>query len=264
MADAPVKCQVADRIAEIRLNRPEARNALNSELLSQLPSVVSDADANPDVDVIILTGEDPAFCAGLDLKQLGSSGANLSGGLGDSVDAQGTWRGPFPNTTKPLIGAINGPAVTGGLELALACDFLIASERAKFADTHARVGLHPGWGMTVLLPQAIGIRRAREMSATGLMLDAETALAWGLVNHITPHDELLPYCRSLASQIIGAQQGALHEIYRSYDDATDSIDADGWEIERVKFAAQLGGAGFAPGNVADRRDEIIKRGSAQI
>lgn len=261
---AAVECVVIDRVAEVRLNRPESRNALNSELLAELPGVVSEADASPDVDVIILTGQDPAFCAGLDLKELGTTGANLSGGHGDVIEMQGTWRGPFPNTVKPLIGAINGPAVTGGLELALACDFLIASEKAKFADTHARVGLHPGWGMTVLLPQAIGIRRAREMSATGLMIDAETALAWGLVNHVVPHDELLPYCRSLAVQISGVQAGALHQIYRSYDEAIDSVESEGWEIERARFAAQLRGAGFSPEYVAERREAIIKRGSAQV
>lgn len=261
---AAVECVVTDRVAEVRLNRPESRNALNSELLGELPGVVSEADANPDVDVIILTGEDPAFCAGLDLKELGTTGANLGGGHGNVIEAQGTWRGPFPNTLKPLIGAINGPAVTGGLELALACDFLIASEKAKFADTHARVGLHPGWGMTVLLPQAVGIRRAREMSATGLMIDAETALAWGLVNHVVPHGELLPYCRSLAAQISGVQASALHQIYRSYDEAIDSVEAEGWEIERAKFADQLRGAGFSPDEVAGRREAIIKRGSSQI
>ncbi len=86
---------------------------------------------------------------------------------------------PFPNTRKPVIGAINGVAVTGGLELVLNCDFLVASEHARFADTHARVGVQPGWGMTVLLPQAIGLRRAKEMSATGNYIDANTALSLG-------------------------------------------------------------------------------------
>ena len=103
-------------------------------------------------------------------------------------------------TSKPIIGAVNGVAVTGGLELVLNCDFLVASERARFADTHARVGVHPLWGLTVLLPQAIGIRRAREMSATGNYVDARLALEWGLVNWVHPDDRLIPFntCNSSA------------------------------------------------------------------
>ena len=103
---------------------------------------------------------------------------------------------------KPVIGAVNGVAITGGFELALACDFLVASERARFADTHARVGIMPGWGLTVLLPEAIGVRRAKEMShhrATSSTADRRST--WGLVNHVVPHDELLPFCRQLAADI---------------------------------------------------------------
>ena len=162
----------ADGVATVTLNRPEARNALNVELLRALPATIAELDADDEVAVVILTGADPAFCAGLDLKQLGSSGDNLSGG------GQGVAATPFPDDmVKPVIGAVNGPAVTGGLELALHCDFLIASERARFGDTHARVGVVPGWGLSVLLPQAVGVRRAKEMSLTGRFLTAQDALA---------------------------------------------------------------------------------------
>src|SRR5208282_2153798 len=107
--------------------------------------------------------------------------------------------GLLPVHETPVIGAINGAAVTGGLELALACDFLVASERARFADTHARVGIMPGWGLTYELPEAIGVRRAREMSATGNFVGARTAMEWGLVNHLVPHSELLGFARQLAA-----------------------------------------------------------------
>src|SRR4029079_2746586 len=93
-------------------------------------------------------------------------------------------RGRSPPHTKPLIGAVNGPCITGGFEFALNCDFLVASDRARFADTHARVGVMPGWGLTVLLVEAIGLRRARELSVTGNFLDPKRALEWGLVNHV--------------------------------------------------------------------------------
>src|SRR5690606_20981276 len=115
-----------------------------------------------------------------------------SGATGETDRSQ---RGPFPDMETPVIGAVNGVAITGGFELALACDFLVASEQARFADTHARVGIMPGWGLTVLLPEAIGFRRAKEMSTTGNFLDAQTALAWGLVNHVVPHAELLPFAQ---------------------------------------------------------------------
>ena len=130
-------------------------------------------------------------------------------------------RGPLPACTKPIIGAINGAAITGGFEIALNCDFLVASDRARFADTHARVGIQPGWGLTVLLPQAVGLRRAREMSATGNFIDAETALAWGLVNHVVPHDELLATVRGLAADIVSNDQAAVRQIYATYDEGSE-------------------------------------------
>ena len=131
---------------------------------------------------------------------------------------------PVPPHTKPLIGAINGPAVTGGLEVALACDFLVASERARFADTHARVGVVPGWRMSVVLPEAIGYRRAKEMSATGNFVDAETALTWGLVNHVVPHDELLPFCQRLGSDIASNDAETAREIFSIYNEEAELID----------------------------------------
>ena len=158
MADDCVLIEVSERIATITLNRPEARNALSSEVLRLLPELMRQAEADADVDVLILTGTDPAFSRrarpeGTRHRRRG----NLGGGSGadGSRNSDGV-RGPFPKLTKPLIGAINGVAITGGFELALNCDFLVASEHAKFGDTHSRVGVMPGWGLTVLLPQAIG------------------------------------------------------------------------------------------------------------
>ena len=150
MPDDVLLIEVADRVATITLNRPQARNALNADLRRSIPKAVLELDEDPDVDVVVITGSDPAFCAGLDLKEIASGKHNLSGSGSDAVNR------PLPRIGKPIIGAINGVAVTGGFELALNCDFLVASERARFADTHARVGVQPGWGLTVLLPQAMG------------------------------------------------------------------------------------------------------------
>jgi len=254
-----VLLEISDRIATITLNRPEARNALSGEVLGLLPRLMRSADASDDVDVIILTGADPAFSAGLDLKELGSSSRNLGGG---SEDASGpvVVRGPFPSLSKPLIGAINGAAITGGLEMALNCDFLIASERAKFGDTHTRVGVMPGWGLTVLLSQAIGVRRAREMSFTGNFLSADDALQWGLVNRVVPHDELIPATRRLALDIIGNDQPGVRQIRATY--AAINRDQAGWEIEATD-SENWRKTMFSPEAVAARRDGIINRGRSQ-
>lgn len=261
MTTAPVLLDVTDRIATITLNRPEARNALSSEVLHLLPQLMRDADADADVDVLVLTGTDPAFCAGLDLKELGSSGGNLGGGSGadGSANRSGV-RGPFPKLTKPLIGAVNGVAVTGGFELALNCDFLVASEHAKFGDTHARVGVMPGWGLTVLLPQAIGVRRAREMSFTGNFMSADEALQWGLVNHVVPHAELMPFTLQLAADIVGNEAEGVRQIRSTY--AAVAFDDDGWETE-ARDARAWQRTQFSPEEVAARRAAIQERGRTQ-
>ena len=138
------------------LNRPHSRNALSSALRDRFFGALTDAETDDDVDVVILTGADPVFCAGLDLKELGGQTA--------LPDISPRW----PAMTKPVIGANNGAAVTGGLELVLYCDIVIASDQARFADTHARVGLLPTWGLSVSLPQKVGIGLARRMSLTGI------------------------------------------------------------------------------------------------
>ncbi len=256
-----VLSEVADRVATVTLNRPEARNALSRELRRELVAALSQAEADDGVDVVILTGADPAFCAGLDLKELGSSGGNLGGGTGaDGPRKASGVRGPFPRLAKPLIGAINGVAVTGGFELALNCDFLIASEHAKFGDTHSRVGVMPGWGLTVLLPQAIGVRRAREMSFTGNFLSATEALQFGLVNHVVAHADLLPFTRSLAADSCGTDQRGVRQIRATY--AAITHDDDGWEQEaRDSRAWQR--TMFSPEKVAARRAAIQARGKTQ-
>ena len=261
MADDCVLIDVSERIATITINRPEARNALSSEVLRLIPELMRQAEANADVDVLILTGTDPAFSAGLDLKELGSSAGNLGGGSGaDGGRNSDGVRGPFPKLSKPLIGAVNGVAITGGFELALNCDFLVASEHAKFGDTHSRVGVMPGWGLTVLLPQAIGVRRAREMSFTGNFMLADEALAFGLVNHVVPHAELIPTTRRLALDIIGNEQAGVRQIRSTYAMIT-SADDD-WEIE-ARDSRAWRRTMFSPEQVAARRQAIQARGQQQ-
>jgi len=259
LTDRPVLLDVSERVATITLNRPDARNALSSEVLQLLRQLLEQADRDPAVDVLILTGADPAFSAGLDLSELGSPDTRLLGAGADSSSSHRT-RGPLPRLSKPLIGAVNGVAITGGFELALNCDFLVASERAKFGDTHTRVGVMPGWGLTVLLPQAIGVRRAREMSFTGNFIDADEAFRLGLVNHVVPHDELIPVTRSLAFDIVGNEQAAVRHIRATY--SAIAHDDDAWETE-ARDSRVWQRTMFSPERVAERRNGIIERGRAQ-
>jgi len=257
-----VLTDVAHRVATITLNRPEARNALSSALLRDLRAAVRAAHDDDEVDVLILTGADPAFCAGLDLKELGGGNATLASS-NPKADTPINQRGPLPPGPKPVIGAVNGAAITGGFELALACDFLVASDRARFADTHARVGIQPWWGLTVLLPQAIGLRRAREMSATGNFIDAQRALDWGLVNHVVPHDDLLRFTRGLAADIVSSDQRAVRQIYATYAAGSRVTVGDAWLVES-DVAARWQGTGLDPEEIERRRQRIVERGRGQL
>ena len=261
--DPVVLVEVAERIGTVTLNRPEARNALSSEVLRHLPRAMADLDADDEVDVVILTGRDPAFCAGLDLKELGSSsGVTEERFSTPRPERPPAESGPMPPMTKPVIGAVNGPAITGGFEVALRCDLLVASERAIFADTHARVGIMPDWGLTVLLPQAIGVRRAREMSLTGNFLDAATALSWGLVNHVVPHEELLPFARKLATDIVSNDQAAARRLLRTYAEAAFTADAEAWELEGD--VAREWRDNITAEKIEERRRLVTDRGRSQI
>ncbi|MBA3281633.1 MAG: enoyl-CoA hydratase [Acidimicrobiia bacterium] len=262
MSDDVVLYEVRDRIATITLNRPQARNALSRALIKALRAAARDAHGDDDVDVVILTGSDPAFCAGLDLKELGAGGGEVTE-TQPTVSTPIAERGPLPPGPKPVIGAVNGAAITGGFELALACDFLVASDRARFADTHARVGIQPWWGLTVLLPQAIGVRRAREMSATGNFCDAQTALDWGLVNHVVPHDDLVRFTRGLAADIASSDQRAVHQIYDTYAAGSLVSAGDAWLVESDAAAAWQG-QGLDPAEIERRRQGVVDRGRTQM
>ena len=258
MSDALRVEHADDGVAVVTLNRPEARNALSSELLRRLPEAMAELDEDGAVSVVVLTGADPAFCAGLDLRELGSTGANAGPGVPRS-DSPAT---PWPTMSKPVIGAINGPAVTGGLEIALQCDLLIASERARFGDTHARVGALPGWGLSVLLPQAIGLRRAREMSLTGDFMDAEEAFRFRLVNRVVAHGDLLAVARGIAATIAANDQRAVRALLAEYRETSATTVSGGLEIE-ARLARDWNARALQPGEVERRRQAIVDRGRTQ-
>lgn len=202
-------CRWADGVLWLTLDRPAARNALTIAMRRGLIGMIRAADADPDTSSVVLTGTDPAFSAGVDLKEsLGATG----GARTNPAEVLRACR-------KPVLGVINGPCYTGALELALSCAFLIASERACFADTHAAVGLVAGWGMSALLPRAVGVRLARQMMLTGEPIDAAQALRAGLVNEVVPHDRLAHRARQIVAQIRAAAPEAV--------DATLGLLAEG-------------------------------------
>jgi enoyl-CoA hydratase len=278
MTDKVVRLEVDAGIALVTLDRPEARNAISRQLLAELRATMTAVDADDEVRAVVLTGADPAFCAGLDLKELGRDGGPLNDPPSTSVtgaepaytpsareaDADPAARRFSPLVTdKPIIGAVNGPAVTGGLELALNCDFLVASERARFADTHARIGVQPLWGLSVLLPQAVGLRRAKEMSATGNFVDAATAFEWGLVNHVVPHDALVETALGLAGDIANNDPHALATLLDTYRRGSLATAGEAFRIER-RAAAAFHGPAVDPAEIERRRQSVVDRGRSQL
>ncbi len=239
--------------AIVTLARPAVRNAVNGELLTALRAAMDTADQDDAVKVIVLTGEDPVFCAGLDLKALAA---------GDSVlanEATAPSHRPWPATTKPVIGAINGPAVTGGLEVALACDLLLASERATFADTHARVGVMPSWQISVRLPVAVGRRTAAWMSLTGRPLDAERAFQLGLVTQVVVHGALLSTALALADEIAAVDDAAARALLGSYRQVEDLVWREGFDQEtRAGETWRAGHIGFE--SIERIRSDVIAGG----
>jgi enoyl-CoA hydratase len=243
----------AEGVAVVTLNRPAKLNAINSALLGRLVSTVDALAAEPALRAVVLTGAGKAFCAGLDLTELGSADQIGAGPISpDSLDLLRA----FP---VPVLGAINGVAVTGGLELALACDFRIASETARFADTHSRVGVVPAWGLTARLPQAVGQGWARQLSFTGDFVDAATALRIGLVNQVVPAADLLGTAVGLATSIASTHEPTLRRVREIYDLARDGAGADALAAERATAA---GGVPVADG-LAARRDAVFARGREQ-
>jgi enoyl-CoA hydratase len=241
-------------IAVVTLNRPEAMNALSRGLRAKLAQVMTELDADDQVRAVVLTGAGTrAFTAGLDLKELGVEGlgaANASEAVANPVKAIELCR-------KPVIGAINGVAITGGFEVALACDILIA----RFADTHARVGIMPGWGLSQKLSRMIGISRAKELSLTGNFLDAQTACAWGLVNRVVAADELLPAAKKLAADIASADPAMVAAYKKLIDDGYALPFGEAMALEHSTSSAR--NAEVSGDEVEARRFAVMDRGRAQ-
>ncbi|HEY1652957.1 MAG TPA: enoyl-CoA hydratase [Acidimicrobiales bacterium] len=235
LAQDVVRVEAADRVAIVTLNRPEARNALSPALVEALWQAMVGLGERDDIGAVVLTGAHPAFCSGADLKVLRE--ATGRAWLRRLVDER---RGLLlPDIGLPVVAAVNGPAVTGGLELALQCDFIVASDRARFAETHARIGIMSAGSIASLLPEAIGIRRARQLSFTGEFIDSRTALAWGLVNDVVPHDSLVPRAVDIAAQMALNDRKAVAFMRTTYQLTTHDTDVKRRDLEVGRFAEWL-------------------------
>lgn len=256
MSEPVILVEKAGAVATVTLNRPAAMNALSRELRTAIAETFEALEADSDVRVVILTGAGKAFCAGLDLKELGSDTGGINATIGDKdpVTSIGRFSGP-------VIGAINGVAITGGFELAIACDVLICSETARFADTHARVGILPGWGLSQKLSRAIGIYRAKELSLTGNFLSAQQAAEWGLVNRVVAADDLLPTCRKLADDMLSV----VPECLPAYKKLIDEGFAEdfGTALKTERRVSSAANKAVTPDAVAERRKGIQERGKQQ-
>jgi enoyl-CoA hydratase len=223
--------------ATLALNRPDKLNTLSMRMRQEISTAVDALEADPAIRVLILTGTGRAFTAGLDLDEwLPGEQAAAGAYEHDPVAVLQRFSGP-------VIGAINGLAITGGLEISLACDILIASTDARFADTHVKVGLLPGWGGSVRLARLIGLNRTKELALTGRFLGAEEALAWGLVNHVVAADQLRAKAEELARQMLANVPGTLLAYKRLLDDEAALSFAEALQLERATSVANNQGVG---------------------
>ncbi len=247
----------ADGLAVLTLNRPQRLNALSLELRRALFEAFAALEADGDTRVVILTGAGRAFSAGLDLEELGN-GAAIHGRKEPWADTGAAVR----SFSGPVIGAINGAAVTGGFEIALCCDMLIASSNARFADTHGRVGLLAGWGLSQRLSRVIGLARAKELSLTGNFLDATTAERWGLVNRVVAPDALMPTCRELAAAMLSVAPEFLPMYKRVIDEGYHMTLAEAMAFEARE--SRTWNANVSAAAIEARRGHIMARGKQQL
>lgn len=260
MTESVFLVEKSEGIVLLTLNRPHAMNALSHELREAIVHTFTELQNDDTTRVVILTGAGKAFCAGMDLKELSRTGLAPQGARG-AVRGEDDILRAINAFDRPIIGAINGFAITGGFELALACDILIASTAAQFADTHGRVGAMPGWGLSQKLSRTIGVYRAKELSLTGNFLSAEKAEAWGLVNRVVAPSELLPTCRALANDILSCLPDIVRRLKRVMDEGYATTLGQGLDIEYDAWREQVKQA--TPEAIAARRETLQQRGRTQ-
>lgn len=235
-------------ICTITINRPKKLNALNVETIEELHQAFKAADMDKDSKVIIITGSgEKAFVAGADISEFADFDVNEGTEL--SAKGQSILFDFVENLSTPTIAAVNGFALGGGLELAMACHFRLASDNAKLGLPEVSLGVIPGYGGTQRLPQLIGKGRAMEMIMTAGMIDANQALDFGLVNHVSTQEELLPLCQKIASKILRNSSVAISAAIQAIN-ANFKDGVDGFDIEIQQFGNCFGTDDFTEGTTA--------------
>ncbi len=244
-------------VAILRLNRPERMNALSAELRLAIGAAFRELEADPEIRALVLTGVGRAFCAGMDLKEIGDGGDGVSG-YELSVTGQTEMREGIASFSGPVIAAVNGAAATAGFELALACDLIFVAKGARFLDTHARIGIVPGWGLSQRLPRLIGIARAKEISLSGNAVPAERAYEWGIANRLCEPESLVEEARALALDMASCVPGVMEAVKKLIDEGY-SMHLD----EAMAFELAAGTESskrVSSSEIGKRRESVMARG----
>lgn len=238
---------VADRIATITVNRPDKLNALNATVIRELGEVMDELDARDDVGGIILTGAGRAFVAGADISELARTDPASARAL--ALRGQAVFR-RFETSRRPVIAAVNGFALGGGCELAMACHIRIAADGAKFGQPEVKLGLCPGYGGTQRLPRLIGRGRALQLLLTGEMVDAQEALRLGLVNAVVPAEELIPAAATMLRTMLANAPLALAACIEAVDVGLEVGQEAGLAHEAAHFGLLAASADMREGTAA--------------
>ncbi|MBU5614728.1 enoyl-CoA hydratase/isomerase family protein [Geomonas azotofigens] len=257
MENQNIRCDIAEGVATVTVNRPASLNALNSQVLGELECTLYNLEQDPAVQVVILTGAgEKAFVAGADIKEM----ADMNSFEGHRFALQGQRVMLFiEKMGKPVIAAVNGYALGGGLELALACDVIYASDNAKLGFPEVTLGIIPGFGGTQNLSRLIGPNRAKELVYSGRMINAQKALAWGVVNEVVAQAELAAKALELAREI--AKNGSLGVAYakNAIVNGLNMTKEDGFRYESSLF-----GVLFATEDQKEGMGAFVEKRKAQF
>lgn len=233
MAYESIIFEKEDNIAIITFNRPEARNAVNNQVRAEFTAAIAEVEADDDIKVLILTGKGKAFASGVDIKEFSKTTpyhAHNLFRLGERVE----------KLPKPVIAAVNGFSLGGGNEIALGCDIIIASEKAKFGQPELNIGIIPGGGATQRLPRMIGVCRAKELIFTGDIITAEEAFNLGMINRVVPEDQLMPTAKEIAKKIATKSPAALKLAKQAINYGMQTNLESGLKYEYELYSLSLG------------------------
>jgi enoyl-CoA hydratase/carnithine racemase len=249
MSDAALLFEAVGPIAYLTLNRPKAMNSMNTAMLSALDGYLDDIEQCDDLRVVVLTGNGPAFCAGADLKEAlaGVMGATPPAGEADFLDRAGKVLNRLRNLEKPVIAALNGVTMAGGLELAMCADIIVAAESATMGDAHANFGVYPGAGGAAVLPRLIPLNMALYLLFTGKTLSATQMFNCGMVNEVHADDQLAGAVKKLAENIAAKSPIALSRMKAVARTAADKTQADALLHEQVMLRQHLRSADLQEG-----------------